>query len=157
VQQGLLISELSRQVNVPVPTIRYYERRGLLSPSRRTQSQYRVYDQESQDRLQFIQKAKKFGLSLEEIKEILDLSARGTAPCEHLKAMVKHHLEQLDGHIQEMMYLRQELARRYERLEAQLAVPSSGLEHSSGGTVCGLIEQEDLEQARTGNSQLNPA
>jgi len=149
VQQGLLISQLSRQVNVPVPTIRYYERRGLLSPSRRTQSQYRVYAQDAQDRLQFIQKAKKFGLSLEEIKEILDLSARGIAPCENLKAMVKHHLEELDCHIQDMMRLRQELSKRYETLETRLARSPSGSNHSPGGKVCGLIEQDDPKWATT--------
>jgi MerR family transcriptional regulator, copper efflux regulator len=142
VQQGLLISELSRQVNVPVSTIRYYERQGLLNPSRRTQSQYRVYTQDAQDRLQFIQKAKKFGLSLEEIKEILDLSAKGMAPCENVRAMVKHHLEELDRHIQEMLHLRQELSRRYAELEAQLATLPSGLDRSPRGKVCGLIEQE---------------
>lgn len=147
--QGLLISQLSRHLNIPVPTIRYYERRGLLSPSRRTQSQYRVYAQDAQDRLQFIQKAKKFGLSLEEIKEILDLSSKGIAPCENLKAMVKHHLEELDSHIQEMMHLRQELSRRYEILEGQLAISRSGPDHSPSGKVCGLIEQEDLEPSTT--------
>lgn len=148
-QKGLLISELSRQVNVPVSTIRYYERQGLLNPSQRTQSQYRVYAQDAQDRLHFIQKAKKFGLSLDEIKEILELSARGIAPCENLKAMVKHHLEELDHHIQEMMHLRQELSRRYEILEGQLAISSSGPDHSPSGTVCSLIEQEDLERSKT--------
>ncbi|MEG4469302.1 MerR family DNA-binding transcriptional regulator, partial [Microcoleus sp. AT9_B5] len=41
-KQGLFISQLSRQLGIPVPTIRYYERLGLLKPPERTQSQYRI-------------------------------------------------------------------------------------------------------------------
>jgi hypothetical protein len=51
-------------------------------------------------------------------------------------------------HIQEMLHLRQELSRRYEALETQLATPSN-LAHSSLRKVCGLIEQEDLEPSTT--------
>jgi len=59
-KQGRFISELSRQVDIPVPTIRYYERLGLLDPPERTASQYRIYSKEAEERLQFIQQAKRF-------------------------------------------------------------------------------------------------
>ena len=59
VKEGLLIGELSsRQVGIPVGTIRYYERLGLLNPPKRTVSQYRVYSEKAIERLQFILKAK---------------------------------------------------------------------------------------------------
>lgn len=143
-KQGLLISELSRQANVPVSTIRYYERKGLLMPSERTRSQYRLYSQEAEKHLQFIQKAKRFGLSLEEIKQILDLSDQGIAPCKRVMQMLKHHLDEVDRHIQEVMEFRQNLTRLYIQFEQ--SIPDSPVTLDSGdrdGKICGLIEQSD--------------
>jgi len=144
VKEGLLIGELSRQVGIPVGTIRYYERLGLLSPPLRTQSQYRVYSQAAQERLRFIQKAKRFGLSLDEIKKLIDLSASGVPPCASLKVMVKQHLNDLDRWIQEMVALRQELASRYEQIDALLPDSSTALTKASyDGKICGIIERDN--------------
>lgn len=143
VKQGLLIGELSQQVNLPTQTIRYYERLGLLDPPERTQSQYRIYSEDALERLRFIQKAKLFGLSLDEIKQLIDIRARGTAPCTSLQAMVKQHLDELDCHIQEMLALRSELASRYEQISASLAdLAATRTETSFDGRICGLIERE---------------
>ena len=60
-KEGLLIGELSRRVNLPTQTIRYYERMGILAPPKRTASHYRVYSEVEEERLAFIQKAKRFG------------------------------------------------------------------------------------------------
>ncbi|MBE9079771.1 MerR family DNA-binding protein [Romeria aff. gracilis LEGE 07310] len=141
--EGLLIGELSRRVNLPAQTIRYYERVGLLSPPKRTVSHYRIYSAAAAERLDFIQKAKRFGLSLDQIKRLIDLRQDGVPPCADLKAMVKQHLAELDQHIQDMLNLRQELAHRYEHIEAALS-NSSELpdEIVCNGKICGLIEQD---------------
>lgn len=143
-KEGLLIGELSRRVDLPAQTIRYYERLGLLSPPKRTESHYRVYSEAEEKRLQFIQQAKRFGLSLDEIKRLIDLRAEGIPPCADLKMMVKHHLEELDQHIQEMLAFRQELAHRYEQIETVLpdvlATPSEDI---CKGKICGLIERDN--------------
>lgn len=142
-KQGLFISQLSRQLGIPVPTIRYYERLGLLDPPERTQSQYRIYSEEALERLRFIQKAKHFALSLDEIKKLIDISAQGIPPCASLKAMVKKHLDELDCHIQEMLAFRHELANRYEQIGALLSdSPATNTEASFNGRICGLIERE---------------
>lgn len=144
VKEGLLIGELSRQVGISIGAIRYYERLGLLSPPLRTQSQYRVYSQAAQERLRFIQKAKHFGLSLDEIKKLIDISASGVPPCASLKVMVKQHLNDLDRRIQEMVALRQELGRRYEQIDALLPDSSTALTKASyDSKICGLIERDN--------------
>lgn len=135
-KKGMLIGELSRRVDLPPHTIRYYERLGLINPPERTESKYRVYSEEDEVRLRFIKQAKLFGLSLDEIKQIINLRAEGIAPCEHLKKMIKRHLDDLDHRIQELVAFRNELARRYERLKSISDAPT--------GTICGLIEQESL-------------
>lgn len=143
VKQGLLIGELGQQVNLPTQTIRYYERLGLLDPPERTQSQYRIYSADALERLRFIQKAKLFGLSLDEIKQLIETRAGGTPPCASLRAMVKKHLDELDCHIQEMLSFRHELANRYEQIDALLSdSPTTNTEVSLNGRICGLIERE---------------
>ena len=136
-----LIGELSDRVGVSAHTIRYYERLGLLEPSKRTESGYRIYSEENEERLRFIQKAKRFGLSLDEIKQLIIIRTKGTAPCASLKIMVKQHLDDLDHKIEEMMSLRRELASKYEEVDRLLSdnsTPTS--EEICRGKICGLIE-----------------
>ena len=145
VKQNLLIGELSRLASIPVGTIRYYERLGLLDPPERTHSQYRLYSQEAIERLRFIQKAKHFGLTLDEIKKLIDISTKGFSPCASLKIMVKQHLNDLDYRIQEMVAFRQELANRYSQIDALLPVSStiSPSHTMDSSKICALIEQEE--------------
>ena len=143
-QQGWLIGELSDRVGVSAHTIRYYERLGLLEPPKRTESQYRIYGEENEERLKFIQKAKRFGLSLDEIKQLITIRTQGTPPCASLKTMVEQHLDDLDRQIVEMISLRRELADRYEEIERSLSDAStSATEEICRGKICGLIESID--------------
>ncbi|PSO70539.1 MAG: heavy metal-responsive transcriptional regulator [Cyanobacteria bacterium SW_10_48_33] len=146
-KKGLLIGELSRRVNLPTQTIRYYERLGLITPPERTASQYRLYSEEAIERLQFIQKAKIFGLSLDEIKQLIEVRTEGIPPCTSLQKMVKQHIHDLDQHIQEMLTFRQELARRYEQIDASLS-DSKPTEESCNGKICGLIEKDSEDETR---------
>lgn len=140
-KEGWLIGELSERVGVSVHTIRYYERLGLLNPPRRNESQYRIYSQENEERLRFIQKAKRFGLSLDEIKQLIAIRMEGIPPCANLKTMVKQHLDDLDRKIEEMVSLRRELASRYEEIDKSLPDASTPpTEEICRGKICGLIE-----------------
>ncbi len=143
-KEGWLIGELSARVGVSAHTIRYYERLGLLEPPTRTKSQYRIYGKANEERLRFIQKAKRFGLSLDEIKQLIAIRIKGKPPCASLKAMVKQHLDDLDRQIEEMMSLRQELANRYEEISKLLPDGSTPpTEEISQGKICRLIESID--------------
>jgi DNA-binding transcriptional MerR regulator len=71
------ISELADQVGVPVSTVRYYERIGLLDEPARTGSGYREYNDTSATRLLFIARARKLGLSCEQIVELLPIWGGG--------------------------------------------------------------------------------
>ena len=65
------ISELAREFAVTPRALRFYEDKGLLSPRR--DGMNRVYTHRDRGRLQLILRGKRVGLSLIEIKEILDL------------------------------------------------------------------------------------
>lgn len=143
-KQGLFIGELSHRVALSTQTIRYYERLGLLDPPERTESQYRIYSEEAVERLQFIQKAKLYGLSLDEIKQLIEIRVEGVLPCNSLKAMVKKHLDELDCYIQEILAFRQELANRYEQINTLLSDLSvESREANFNSKICRLIEREN--------------
>jgi MerR family copper efflux transcriptional regulator len=65
-----LISELAQRAGMSSATLRFYEQEGLL-PVARSAAGYRVYDDEAAERLEFIAGAKRIGLPLAEIRELL--------------------------------------------------------------------------------------
>lgn len=132
--QGIFIGHLSEQAGVPTQTIRYYEQLGLLDPPDRTDSGYRVYAAEHLERLQFIKRAKSFGLSLEEIKQLIDMGSGGLAPCCHLKGLVERHIDDLNRRIAELAFVRDELVRRYEGMDGEART----------GKICGIVEGAPL-------------
>lgn len=69
----MLISELADRVGVPVSTVRYYERIGLMAEPARTGSGYREYDDNSATQLLFVTRARKLGLTCERIVELLPI------------------------------------------------------------------------------------
>ena len=68
------IGQLAKRATVPVDTVRYYERSGLLAPAHRNAAGYRHYGDVELRRLRFIRRAKALGFSLEDIRELLNLS-----------------------------------------------------------------------------------
>ena len=67
----LTISKFATAAEVPPDTIRYYERMGLLPPTGRSASGYRLYGEQAVERLRFIRGAQRVGLRLREIRELL--------------------------------------------------------------------------------------
>jgi len=73
-QDRFSISELERDLGVTARTIRFYEEQGLIEPERN--GQQRVFTRRDRARLRLILRGKRIGLSLAEIREILDLYQR---------------------------------------------------------------------------------
>jgi DNA-binding transcriptional MerR regulator len=71
VDRTYTISQLAREFEVTPRALRFYEDKGLLTPRR--DGMNRVYSHRDRGRLQMILRGKRVGLSLIEIKEILDL------------------------------------------------------------------------------------
>lgn len=68
----LRVGELARLSGVTVRTLHHYDETGLLSPSARSPSGYRLYDEDDVARLQQILYYREFGFSLEDIATLLD-------------------------------------------------------------------------------------
>ncbi len=65
------ITDLAREFQLTARAIRYYEHQGLLSPAR--EGMQRVYSKRDRTRLKLTLRGKRLGLSLAEIKELIDM------------------------------------------------------------------------------------
>ena len=65
----MMIGEVARQLNIPASTIRYYEKKGLISPDRK--SGKRIFSDTVIVRLQFIQLCQAAGFTISEIRGLL--------------------------------------------------------------------------------------
>ena len=71
----LTIREMCSQFDVTARTLRFYEAKELLSPRR--EGQKRLYSRRDRARLTLILRGKRFGFSLECIRQLLDLYSLG--------------------------------------------------------------------------------
>jgi len=92
----LRIAELARMAGIGVETVRYYERRGLVRPSRRTAGGYRRYDLEAVRRVRFIKRAQRFGFSLDVIAELMQL------PCADVRARAERQVNEIEAKRREL-------------------------------------------------------
>jgi MerR family mercuric resistance operon transcriptional regulator len=107
----LTIGQLAKQAEINIDTIRYYERRGLISPPRRKESGYRQYFEDAVLRIRFIKHAKDLGFSLDEISELLSLRLDRTAKCGDIKKRAQRKITEIEGKIQMLERMRVTLVR----------------------------------------------
>lgn len=107
---GLLIGEVAQRAGVSATTVRYYEEIGLLRTPLRSSAGYRRYSDDAVEVLLFIRKAQVLGFSLDEIREILNLSRSGKAPCAHVLSLAHQHLAAVEQRIRQLQQFRDQLA-----------------------------------------------
>jgi DNA-binding transcriptional MerR regulator len=73
---GLRTGEVAEQAGVNIQTLRYYERRGLLSEPTRTIGGHRLYPPDTVALLGVIKAAQRLGFTLDEVAELIDAGRR---------------------------------------------------------------------------------
>ena len=121
------ISELAGKVGVPTSTVRYYERIGLLGEPARTTSGYRDYDEEAATRLLFVARARRMGLSCDQIVDLLPVwgGANCSAAHQRVTQLVDEKQAEVAARIAEL-----------EEFAAQLADARAGLESAPPPDCC---------------------
>lgn len=103
---GMMIGTLAEAAGVNVPTVRYYERRGIIAEPPRTRSGYRQYGDHVVDRIRFIKRAQRLGFSLEEIEDLLALRVDDPVSCEKVAEATRAKLSSVESKIRELERLR---------------------------------------------------
>lgn len=102
---ALTIGKLAKAVGVNIQTVRYYERRSLLSPMARKPSGYRLYGKDALRRLRFIKNAQALGFMLHEIAELLNLRASSKAKCGDVRRKAEAKLAHVKVKVRELQTL----------------------------------------------------
>jgi MerR family transcriptional regulator, copper efflux regulator len=105
----LNIGNVARCVGVRASAIRYYESQGIIQPAVRGLNGYRFYRNEAINLLAFVKRAQSLGLTLKEIKSLLELSCNDRGRCGYLKQLARNHLRDIEETISELQALRSEL------------------------------------------------
>lgn len=113
------IAELQLRTGLSARTLRYYEELDLLPGVRRRAGGRRVYGPEQVERVRFIQRLKKLGLSLAEIKQLNAVYAIAGSTRQMLRRLdevLARHAQQVTQRVEELAALRQEIDRYRARI-----------------------------------------
>ena len=122
------IGELARECGVKPKTIRYYEAFGLLPKAARAISGHRIYSERDLQRLRFICRAKRIGLPLRSIRQIVTCADTGS--CDHLRPRLREliaaQIREIQGRIKDLRVSQRELRKQHASLCQPRAQPSAG-------------------------------
>lgn len=105
----------SGRSGVPAKTIRYYESIGLIPPATRTEGNYRDYDDSAVRVLQFLKRARSFGFTIDDCRELLSLYRDRNRSSGDVKAIAQRRIDEIDRKIVELRALRDTLGCLVER------------------------------------------
>jgi MerR family copper efflux transcriptional regulator len=131
-QQQLLIGRVTELSGISIRTIRYYESLGLIKASGRTEGGFRKFSVDVLTRLAFIKRAQHLGLSLEEIREILQVYDHGLPPCNEIQEKLQEKILQIDNQVNQLLTLRSEIS--------QLLSAWQNIETKPENTICPIIQ-----------------
>ena len=106
------ISELAREFDVTPRAIRFYEDQGLITPRR--EGQRRVYTARDRTRLKLTLRGKRLGLTLSEIRELIDMYEPGRDE----RPQLERFLSVLESHKASLLQQRADLEAQLAELEA---------------------------------------
>ena len=100
----LTIGHIAHAAGVNVETVRYYQRRGLVSlPPKRTRG-FRYYTVDTASRVRFIKRAQALGMSLKEVQRLLRLDAKGA--CKETRSLAVAKLALVESKLLDLARLR---------------------------------------------------
>lgn len=121
------IGELARLAQTQNETIRYYEREGLLPEARRSDANYRIYDESHVQRLAFIRHCRSLDMTLGEIRTLLHFKDAPQENCGEVNALLDEHIGHVAARIQELCALEKELKSLRLKCQAGEAAADCGI------------------------------
>ncbi len=104
------ISEAADRADLPVKTVRYYADIDLVKPSARSDTGYRTYEDAEISKLIFVRRAREFGFSIDECRELLGLYEDQERTSADVKRIASRKLLEIEAKQRELQKLHDELA-----------------------------------------------
>ncbi len=112
-EPGLTTGDLARRTGNSLRTVRFYEEAGLLRPVERADGGRRLYSEEDLARLELITDLREAGLSLKEIKDLLDVKRSCASPGElsgRLAEVLQEQISRTEARLCALRRLKKELS-----------------------------------------------
>ena len=106
---SLQIGDLARRFDIPVETIRYYEREGLLSSPKRSAGNYRQYSEAHAQQLAFILNCRSLDMTQQEIRTLLSVRTAPAGACSDVNELIDTHIVEVGQRIRALKRLLIEL------------------------------------------------
>jgi len=123
----MLIGQLAKQADLSRDTIHFYEKMQLIQ-SITCNNGYKDYPEQTLQQLQLIRSAKNLGYTLNEIKQILAMTAQDEIPAAQVRTIVKEKLNLIDEKIAQLYQIRTMLSKLTQGepcpLRADCPIPS---------------------------------
>jgi len=107
---AITIGKLAKLADVSTDTIRFYEDENLLMPASKTAAGYRLYGDDAVRRLEFIKHAQHCGMTLAEIRQLLELKADDSSCCSDVRGLAIRKKLQLEQQIRTMQAMSRALS-----------------------------------------------
>ena len=108
---NITIGRVAKLARVNIQTVRYYERRGILSPDGHRESGYRLYTDEAIRKIRFIKNAQELGFTLDEITRLLSLRVGRRTQCAKVRRQAEARLDIVKSKIGALKAMEQVLGR----------------------------------------------
>lgn len=122
-EYNITMADLTQEFDVSSRTIRFYEEKGLIAPLR-TKGNQRRYCAEDRFRLKWILRGKRFGYSLNEISEMLELTETTADQADKIKATLAYgdkKLQDINIRIEELKLMKMEISAIRDKLLKKLS------------------------------------
>ena len=139
----LTVTHLARSCNLARSTVLYYEKLGLLARPRRTDGNYRVYSERDLDRLRQICSWRDAGLTLADIRSLLDVSGGNAA------AVLRRRLEELGRGIERMREHQRAITRLLATTDKFRRLPVVTKEKFTAVLRASGFSEEDMRRLHT--------
>lgn len=124
------IGELAERVGLPVDTLRYYEKAGLLPAPPRQGNGYREYGERHVERLAFVRHCRSLDMPLGDIRRLLDFVAHPEADCRDINLLIDQQLAGVRKRISSL-----------QALETQLTLLRGQCDTTATARECGILHE----------------
>lgn len=124
---SLSIGQLSKKAGIPIDTIRYYEKVGVLDRIQRLENNYRVYTEQTLADLLFIKHCRELDISLNDIKTLKEMKAQPKQACTEVDNLVNKYLIEVSEKIERLLLLKESLIDLKQHCSTNRTVDECGI------------------------------